>query len=365
MLVPIRIATSRAALKAYVNTAIFAATSAVLFVLASCAYILFYINYIPTVGFEQVAHLQFQYAQSNRSPDAYITNSSLSDGPNPWTMESLKHSLVPQQAYDIAVQIDLPRSKPNLEMGNFMVNLLMISPTWKPVVDTSSADNWKFDPRTWIPKDTILFSSRRPAILTYHSKVVTLGKQLWKLPSYVLGWRKEHESLDIHIADGVSFDKGWRNLPTKVYLDLQTRGHNIEVYSMKLVLRARFSGIRWLMYNHRIFSFFIFTGAFWAAEMMFALLALLGIHALSGPRDQVKPIKNDDYTDDDATRIKAENEEDMDDLDLSDTARSFPTYGRQAPLQYIPKIKQEEDSEEMVSDEAQSHPRTAEADDES
>jgi seipin len=67
--------------------------------------------------------------------------------------------------------------------------------------------------------------------------------------------------------------------------------------------------------------------------------------------------------------IKTETQEDdvmdMDDLDLSDTPRSFPTYGRQAPLRYIPKVKSEDDNEELVSDEVRSHPRAAEADDES
>jgi len=38
-------------------------------------------------------------------------------------------------------------------------------------------------------------------------------------------------------------------------------------------------------------------------------------------------------------------EEETDDPDLSDTPRTFPTYGRQAPLRYVPKVKDEDEDE--------------------
>ncbi len=67
----------------------------------------------------------------------------------------------------------------------------------------------------------------------------------------------------------------------------------------------------------------------------------------------------------DASTVKAEGGEgtDVDEPDLSDTPRTFPTYGRQAPLRFVPKVK-EEDSEEFIMDETAIQPLTAEADDE-
>ena len=64
-----------------------------------------------------------------------------------------------------------------------------------------------------------------------------------------------------------------------------------------------------------------------------------------------------------STAIKAEGEEETDEPDLSDTPRTFPTYGRQAPLRYVPKVKEEE-SEGFIMDETAIQPLTAEADDE-
>lgn len=58
---PIHAATSKPAQKAYLRTALFAATSIFLLCVASIAYWLFYYNYVPQVGIERVIHLQFGF----------------------------------------------------------------------------------------------------------------------------------------------------------------------------------------------------------------------------------------------------------------------------------------------------------------
>lgn len=373
MLRPVRLASSKPAQKAYLTTALFTATAGVLLGLASTTYLLFYWNFIPDIGVEKVVYLQYGLVQINAccaacSIKALLLTFARSHGCSPYAVIDLGQSIIPQQAYDISVVIDLPRSPPNLQMGNFMVDLVLLSPAYNAVRRAFPADS--FDTRSGIPTDTILYSSRRPTILTYTPEFVTLGKQLAALPSYLLGWRKAEERLDIPMAEGVVFEKGTNNLPSKVYLDLQSKGEDVQVYNLRLLLRARLSGMRWLMYNHRIVSFLIGTGTFWAAELICAFLALLVVKSIMSaePDEHLNAaVKNEEFVED-SKKIKAEEGEDsldIDDLDLSDTPRSFPTYGRQAPLKYIPKIKREFDSEEMVSDELPTHPRVAEADDES
>jgi len=56
---PIRLASSKPAQKAYLNTVLFLAGSAVLWGLAASAYTLFYMSYIPKIGIERVVHLQY------------------------------------------------------------------------------------------------------------------------------------------------------------------------------------------------------------------------------------------------------------------------------------------------------------------
>jgi len=65
-------------------------------------------------------------------------------------------------------------------------------------------------------------------------------------------------------------------------------------------------------------------------------------------------------------KVKAEREGEErgtdEEPDLSDTPRTFPTYGRQPPLRFVPKVKEEEiDSEDYLVDERDAK---AEADDE-
>ena len=280
---------------------------------------------------------------------------------------SLGSELVAQQSYDITFELDLPRSRPNLDLGNFMLDMALLSPSYKPMIATSDAP---IDVKGSIPRDAILFSSRRPAILTYHPKLVRLGKQIAGLPWYLLGWQHDAEKLEIPMAESVYFNKGWRNVPQTAYVEVQTRSQDLQVYDMQLKLRARYEGIRWLMYNHRIFSFVVFTTAFWTAELLFTILAWVVWNLSSTPGKEKEKGKGELRGDDTdaSTTVKTEKEEgelETDDLDLSDTPRSFPTYGRQAPLHYVPKLKTEDDTEKLISDEAERLPPAAEADDES
>jgi hypothetical protein len=58
---PLRIASSKRARKTYLNTLLFILTSALLFLLAVAAYVLFYLNYVPQIGVERVVWLQYGY----------------------------------------------------------------------------------------------------------------------------------------------------------------------------------------------------------------------------------------------------------------------------------------------------------------
>jgi hypothetical protein len=282
------------------------------------------------------------------------------DSPHPYALVTIGDSIKQQQAYDILVQLEVPKSPRNSELGNFMLDMVMLAPSYKqPVSSTSNV-------RSFIPADTILYSSRRPAILTYRSELVGFAGRVLGLPWYLTGWRREAEKLRIPMAEAISFDKSKKSIPSKVYLEIQTTGEqSLEVYNMQLLLRARFSGLRWVMYNFRTASFFVFTAAFWVAEVIFTVLAWILLQAVfHGDNTKSVTQKGEIADEPQIKREKQEDDElDLDDLDLSDTPRDFPTYGRQAPLKYVPRIKVED--EELVSDEVHTHPRVAEADDES
>lgn len=289
----------------------------------------------------------------------------LSDGPHPYGLASLDNSLIHEQPYDIAVSLHLPRSPTNLDTGNFMLSLSLLSrshtlsppPTTPPSILEPALSST-------IDLETILFTSRRPAILTYTSRLVSLSERIFSLPLYILGLRHESETLHIPMAESASFKKGYYNVPAYALLELQT-GQEVQVYDVQIRFTARFGGLRWMMWNHRIISFFVFVGAFWVAEVLFAGLGWLALRALLTPaKDIVKKEEATKAEETEESTAHVKMEEETDDPDLSDTPRTFPTYGRQAPLRYVPKVK-DEDQEDYALDETAIQPSAAEADDES
>ena len=365
ILKPVRVATSKPARQTYLNTLLFMITSAILLGLAVTAYILFYINYVPQIGIERIIHLQYGYRSlsltCNSNPDFIIC----SDGPHPYGIASLDSALVGDQAYDIALSLHVPRSPPNLATGNFMLSLSLLSPSYTPPVRSIIPPTILQESHSsTITLSHVLLVSRRPAILTYTSRLVSLSSRLFSLPLYILGLKHESEVLNMPMAESAVFKKGRTNVPAHVLLELQT-GQEVQVYDVRIQFKARFSGLRWLMYNHRIMSFFTFTTAFWFAEILFAGLGWMTLRYTfaSSPKTKTGGSSKDEVTDG-AVKGEIKEEPETDEPDLSDTPRTFPTYGRQQPLRYVPKVK-DEDSEELILDETAIQPLPAmEADDE-
>jgi seipin len=103
------------------------------------------------------------------------------------------------------------------------------------------------------------------------------------------------------------------------------------------------------MYNYRLSSFVVFSAAFWIVEMLAATVtwAVLSYYIFAN-KDSSNPT-TDETADPDNKPIKAESDDGTID-DMSDTERTFPTYGRQPPLRYSsPHIKKEESEEPVLA----------------
>lgn len=241
------------------------------------------------------------------------------DGANPYGIVALESSLVAQQEYDVVLCLHVPRSPLNIRTGNFMLVLSLLSSDYTPAAVA--------------PQD-ILFSSRRPAILRYTSRLISLSERLATLPLYILNLRREDERLDIPMAERLAFSRGGKNVPAHALVEIQA-AQELQVYELRLRFTARFKGVRWWMYHHRFFSFGVGVAAFWGVECGFMMVAwvVLGLVVASGEGGDV---------DGGVGVVKDESETD-EEPDLSDTPRTFPTYGRQAALRFEPTdVKKEE-----------------------
>jgi seipin len=340
---PFDIVFSTTAIRAYLTTFLVIFAGLVLFGFAVAAYALFYWSYIPRIGFERTIYLQFDNVYHNE-------DNRYDSAANPYGTVTLAPDLVSLQKYDISIELAMPRTPANRDAGNFMLDATMYAAgtVLDPVKDSMLPGQAEEDNR--------LARSRRPAILPYRSIVVECMWRLVELPWYILGWRSEMEKLTVVLWEDLEFLRGWRNVPATMRLDVQST-RNMQIYSAKALFRARFTGLRWLMYNHRIISAIIFITSFWITELVFAGLAWAALSFyLQTPPPEVKsePQAGDQQ------RIKQEPQDD--EAQLSDTERTFPTTSKQTPLRYQSPVKQEEEDDTFVLPEASN--RAVEADDE-
>ncbi|KAL9576310.1 MAG: hypothetical protein Q9203_007764 [Teloschistes exilis] len=243
------------------------------------------------------------------------------------------------------------------------------SPTKNPQTPSSAST----------PTARILAQSRRPAILTYSSAIVDAASTLTGLPWYVLGWKSESEVLEVPMFEGVEFPRGsgGANVPRSLELVVES-GEKMQFYEVGVRIIARFGGLRWIMYHHRIVSFLLFTSIFWTSSMISALLAWLVLSTYLAPPEPTTAVTKKE----EGPAIKTEpsesepNEPDLTE-GLSDTSRIFPTLGRLKPLQFTVRggghggdrgreeedpIKKEEEEDVLQTTSVQ--PLGAEADDE-
>lgn len=317
--------TSRPAIKAYLSTILFFITSIILLTISSTAYAFFYYNYVPQIGLERVLHLQYDYAGSSH-PFATVFL-----GPS---------TLISQQAYDVDLTLDMPRTPSNLAAGNFMLDLKLLTP--KAVPDALSS---------WLSNTTmqnVLYHSRRPAIIPYTSRILTFSHTLLHLPWHVLGFRDlDRSQLVIPMFERLTFPRGSRNLPTHARLELQS-SVMLQVYDAKLSFRAKFQGLRFVIYNYRVGSFLLFTALFYTVSVTSVALGWAIISQLWSSRGQSvqKWIKQEDRPaiknegESATTKIRTEDETEssahggLSLSNVSDTPAQYPTGGGRPTLSY-------------------------------
>ena len=335
VLKPVRIFLSKTAIQTYLTSALVVISGVILLCFAVAAYILFYWFYIPRIGFERTIHLQFDALHNTADSHLGHCQSTCSF---PYGTVSLTPDVVSNQRYDVAIEMLLPRTPENVEAGNFMVDVSLRAPEAKGAaggileavkdgVLPASAD-----------AAGVLARSRRPGILHYRTRLVDLIYKATELHWYLLGVRQEAEKVRIAVFEEISFDKGWKNVPASLHVEVQS-ATRMQFYGAKALFRARFRGLRWLMYNHRLLSATLFVGAFWVTELLFAGLAWIVIVMVMNDPAKVKAGEVHEV----AERIKEESADEEKPL-LSDTERTFPTLSGQQPLHYRPpEIKQEEE----------------------
>jgi len=293
------------------------------------------------------------------------------------------------------VVLHLPRSPTNLRAGNFMIDLALLAPT------ASTTTNPHTDPQaisdeaqamlqessgtsnSGIPDNLAITSvegvvarARRPTILPYKSWEMDTLRKIMGLPWYALGFRQESETVVVEMLEQVEFARpktrnlrGALGVPDRVRVVVESR-EVLEVYSLTVEVRAKLSGLRWMMSRHRVVSFVVGTGLFYAVVMGTVVVVFGGltIRQVLQEDESVRESKGQRMI-----KQEAENEDD-EETELSDTSRTFPSRRGQEPLNYTGRgrkfdddetvIKKEEDEEEATLAAASIAPLDADDEDE-
>ncbi|KAI1091116.1 putative adipose-regulatory protein-domain-containing protein [Rostrohypoxylon terebratum] len=268
-----RAVTSPAAQRTYLSAALFIAASLALLCIAALAYPVFYYNYVPKKLISIPVHLQYD------------------SGVNPYGVISLSPNLMLEQAYDVSVELTVPRSPTNLQKGNFMIALFALKSVPDNPAFTFSFSKVMEDMYTHVRENNVVFMSRRPTLIPYTDPFVSMASRFLFLFYHILyPGRGETTTLTVPMGELVEFKDV---LPLSFLLDVQA-GQTLQVYSATIVLVARLTGIRWAMYNHRIISFVVCTTVFWIAEMLSTGLVWLLLSSLIPSQNPEEPDEDED-----------------------------------------------------------------------
>ncbi|KAG5944327.1 hypothetical protein E4U60_006079 [Claviceps pazoutovae] len=248
-----RLMASKSARRAAVNVVLLVSSVATLLTLASMVTAMFFQNFVPDQFITTPVFLQYQ------------------SGVNPYGIAQLAYpSPKLHQDYDVSVQLLMPRSPSNKERGNFMVSLYLVRESVKGHRVLTNGRRMA-SVQQYLDGETVLFQSRRPALMPYEDPILSAVKRVLFLGYYVLFPGAQARSMTIQLAERINFDKVAAK-PTTAVVEIEA-GQHIQIYETALTLTAQLRGLRWLMFHYRLLTYTVFTILFWVCEILFMCLA--------------------------------------------------------------------------------------------
>ncbi|KAI9481197.1 MAG: putative adipose-regulatory protein-domain-containing protein [Benjaminiella poitrasii] len=235
LLLPVcRLFFAPAAQRTFVKTTVLFVSLSWITVTSLVAYVTFYQRYIPPIMHAQPIWFQYRMEQG---PVAIMDLVGSNKKPT-----SLRH----EQVYDISVQLNVPTSDINFNIGNFMVQL-----------DLYDSD------------DSVILQSNRPSILRYQSRTQRIMRVFAKAIPLLIGLTEEHQVLNIKLVDDYMEQKS--KALNKISVSISDP--RIQIYDAKLLILANFKGLRYYMYFHKISTGTLFMCMFASIEFICAAIA--------------------------------------------------------------------------------------------
>ncbi|KAL3874952.1 hypothetical protein ACJMK2_037900 [Sinanodonta woodiana] len=179
----------------------------------------FYYVYMPIVSFSTPVYFQFRVCDDGSGKCSFPSaNISLyNDGQSVIFMSG--------QSYHVMLEMDVPESPVNQNLGMFMVRMMVYDRQGQEVKVSS-----------------------RSAILQYRSQLLRILETFVFSPFLLTGYAKQKQIIPVELfSDYV--DDAYRPAVTAI---IEVRNTRVEIYSAELKVLAEFTGIRYLMYHWSI-----------------------------------------------------------------------------------------------------------------
>ncbi|KAI8081530.1 putative adipose-regulatory protein-domain-containing protein [Halteromyces radiatus] len=221
-----------------IKSAIFMVVFVWILLTSITAYLTFYQQYVPRTLHSEPIFFQYGHVDQRLSvePKAII---DLTDG---YQNAPLRH----EQAYDVFVQLHVPTSDINFDLGNFMVHAELLT-----------------------QDGTMVSESSRPAILRYQSHTQRILHVLAKAVPLLIGFTEESQIITVPLIEGYVEQKSKPVVQAAVTISSPT----LQIYDAQLSVRADFRGLRYYMYHRRIPTAITFIILFMLIELLCATVA--------------------------------------------------------------------------------------------
>lgn len=154
-------------------------------------------------------------------------------------MRNKKHVLTFGQTYRMSLQLEMPESQANQELGMFMVKIGCFSQEGGQVASSSRSAG-----------QLLSASSSRFSMLRYHSDLLGSLRTLLLLPAFLSGAAEQKQVLEVELFSDYTEDP---YAPSSTAV-IEILSKKVQIYSSQLYIHAHFTGIRHFMFNFPILS---------------------------------------------------------------------------------------------------------------
>ncbi|XP_010896690.1 seipin isoform X3 [Esox lucius] len=193
----------------------------------------FYFSYMPQATYSTPVHYYYRTdCDSSASilcsfPIANI--SLLQNGKN--------QAMTYGQPYQISLELEMPESPANRELGMFMVKMSCYSRGGQTL--TSSARSVRQ-----------LSSSSRFAMLHYRSSLLRTLGTLFFIPFFLSGMADQRQTVEVELFSEYIED----SYAPSIGAIIEIQSQRVQIYSSQLNIHAHFTGIRYFLYNYPVLS---------------------------------------------------------------------------------------------------------------